>query len=77
MVMGEASWMVTIGVVLGLGGAVALGGVIASMLYGLKGWDPMTFALSSGLLVLVALGASWIPARRAAGVDPMEALRSE
>jgi hypothetical protein len=77
MVMREASWMVLIGVALGLGGAVALGSVIASMLYGLKGWDPVTFALSSGLLISVALGASWIPARRAAGLDPMRALRHE
>jgi ABC-type antimicrobial peptide transport system permease subunit len=77
MVMREASWMVAIGVVVGLGGATALGGVIASMLYGLKGWDPVTFAVSSGLLMLVGLGASWIPAQRAAGVDPMRALRHE
>jgi predicted permease len=77
MVMREASWMVAIGVVVGLGGAMALGGVIASMLYGLKGWDPVTFAVSSGLLMLVGLGASWIPAQRAAGVDPMRALRHE
>jgi ABC-type lipoprotein release transport system permease subunit len=47
------------------------------MLYGLKPWDPATFALSGALLILVALGASWIPARRAAGVDPMKALRHE
>jgi ABC-type antimicrobial peptide transport system permease subunit len=51
--------------------------VIASMLYGLKGWDPATFAISGTLLILVALAASWIPARRAAGVDPMRALRHE
>jgi predicted permease len=77
MVLREASWMVAIGVLVGLCGAMALGRVIASMLYGLKSWDPATFALSSALLILVALGASWIPARRAAGVDPMRALRHE
>jgi predicted permease len=77
MVLGEASWMVVIGVFVGMGGALALGRVIASMLYGLKGWDPATFAVSSVLLIAVALGASWIPARRAAGVDPMRALRHE
>jgi ABC-type lipoprotein release transport system permease subunit len=43
----------------------------------LKSWDPMTFAVSALLLILVALGASWIPARRAAGVDPIQALRHE
>jgi hypothetical protein len=46
-------------------------------LYGLKSWDRMTFAASSLLLILVALGASWNPARRAAGVDPIRALRHE
>jgi ABC-type antimicrobial peptide transport system permease subunit len=66
-----------IGVVAGVGAAMALGRVIASMLYGLKAWDPATFATSSALLILVALGASWIPARRAAGMDPMRALRHE
>jgi predicted permease len=77
MVLREASWMVAIGVAAGVGAALALGRVIASMLYGVKSWDLATYALSSGLLILVALGASWIPARRAAGVDPMRALRHE
>jgi predicted permease len=77
MVLSEASWIVVIGVVVGVGGAIALGRVIASMLYGLKGWDPATFAIAGTLMILVALAASWIPARRAAGVDPMRALRHE
>jgi ABC-type antimicrobial peptide transport system permease subunit len=63
--------------VVGVGAALALGRVIASMLFGVKSWDMATYALSSALLILVALGASWIPARRAAGVDPMKALRHE
>jgi predicted permease len=77
MVLSEASWIVVIGVVVGVGGAIALGRVIASMLYGLKGWDPATFSIAGTLMILVALAASWIPARRAAGVDPMRALRHE
>jgi predicted permease len=77
MVLGEASWMVAAGVAVGIAGALALGRLIGTMLYGLKPWDPSTFALSAALLILVALGASWIPARRAAGVDPMKALRHE
>ena len=77
MVLGEASWMVVIGVAIGMGGALALGRVIASMLYGLNSWDPVTFATASALLILVALGASWFPARRAANVDPIRALRHE
>jgi predicted permease len=77
MVLGEASWMVLIGVVAGVAGALALGRLIATMLFGLKPWDPPTFLLASALLILVALIATWIPARRAAGVDPMQALRHE
>jgi ABC-type antimicrobial peptide transport system permease subunit len=77
MVIGEASWMAAIGVAAGVAGALALGRVIASMLYGLKAWDPATILVSATLLIVVALAASWIPARRAAGVDPMRALRHE
>jgi ABC-type antimicrobial peptide transport system permease subunit len=77
MVLGEASWMVLMGVVAGVAGALALGRLVASMLYGLKAWDPATFVSASALLILVALAASSIPARRAAGVDPMRALRHE
>jgi predicted permease len=63
--------------VAGLAGALALGRVIGAMLYGLKPWDPATLAGSAALLLTVALAAGWIPARRAAGVDPMWALRHE
>jgi ABC-type antimicrobial peptide transport system permease subunit len=61
----------------GVGGALALGRVVASLLHGLKSWDPATFVGAATMLILVALGASWIPARRAAGVDPIRALRHE
>jgi predicted permease len=77
MVLREAAWMTSLGVAAGVGGALALGRVVASLLYGLKAWDPATFAGSATMLILVALGASWIPARRAAGVDPIRALRHE
>jgi ABC-type antimicrobial peptide transport system permease subunit len=77
MVLREAVWMTLLGVAAGVGGALALGRVVASLLYGLKPWDPATFAVAATVLVLVALAASWIPARRAAGVDPIRALRHE
>ena len=77
MILREASRLVAIGVVVGVCAALGMGRVIASMLYGLNSWDPMTLISSAALLIGVAIAASWIPARRAAGVDPMRALRHE
>ncbi|WP_058188365.1 ABC transporter permease [Terracidiphilus gabretensis] len=77
MVLREAWWMALIGVAAGLGAALAMGRLIASMLYGLKPWDPVTLGVAALLLVAVALAASWVPALRAASVEPMEALRHE
>jgi predicted permease len=77
MVLREAAWIVAIGMIAGMAAALGMGKVVASLLYGLKSWDPATLLSSAALLGLVALGASWIPARRAAGVDPMKALRHE
>ncbi|HEX3435921.1 MAG TPA: ABC transporter permease [Pseudacidobacterium sp.] len=77
MVLGEAWWLALVGVVIGLGAALGMGRLITSMLYGLKPYDPSTLAMAGLLLILVALAASWIPARRAASVDPMQALRHE
>ena len=64
-----------IGVVLGIGGALGLTRFLTKLLYEVKPTDPLTFVGVSLLLLLVALLASWVPARRAAKVDPMEALR--
>ena len=50
---------------------------MASLLYGVRPGDPLTFAAVAAALLLVALAASWIPARRAARIDPMQALRAE
>jgi ABC-type lipoprotein release transport system permease subunit len=47
------------------------------MLFGVQPWDPATLVAGALLLLGVALGASWIPARRAAAVQPMDALRHE
>jgi putative ABC transport system permease protein len=51
--------------------------VLASQLYGITRQDPLTYLTVAGLLALVALTASWLPARRATQVDPMLSLRSE
>jgi ABC-type antimicrobial peptide transport system permease subunit len=57
--------------------SLAAGRAAAALLYGLKPYDPPTFALAAALLAAVAISASFIPARRAARVDPMVALRYE
>lgn len=77
MVLGESAWIAVIGVAAGTIIALALARLIASMLYGLKAYDPLTFTASAALLLLVGLAASWIPARRAASLDPARALRHE
>jgi ABC-type antimicrobial peptide transport system permease subunit len=77
MVLSEASWLAAVGVVIGLGIALAMGRLITSMLYGLKTYDPVTITAAALLLIGVALGASLFPARRAARIDPIKALRHE
>lgn len=77
MVLGAAWWLTVAGILAGLAGALGTGRLIASMLYGLKPYDPSTLIGASILLMFVALAASWIPARRAARIDPMRALRNE
>ena len=77
LVVGGALKIVLIGVVLGLAGASMLTRVLSNLLYGVSVTDPSTFVSMSLLLVVIALLASYIPARRAAKVDPLIALRSE
>jgi ABC-type antimicrobial peptide transport system permease subunit len=66
-----------IGLLLGVAGALALGRVLASFIYGIAAYDPLTFAAVAALLATVALLASIIPAFRAARIEPTRALREE
>ena len=77
MILRESGWLAFGGVVVGIGAALALTRLVKSMLFGIQPWDPATLVAGSLLLLAVALAASWIPARRAAGVQPMDALRHE
>ena len=69
--------LTALGVAAGLGFFALVARFLRSLLYGVTPNDPVTLAGASALLVLIALLASWIPARRAARVDPAEALRAE
>jgi predicted permease len=77
MILRESTWLTTAGIVAGMGAALGLARLVKSMLYGIQPNDPPTIAAGVLTLLAVALAASWIPARRAAGVQPMEALRHE
>jgi putative ABC transport system permease protein len=77
LVVGEGVTLVIVGLTIGLGLALALSSVIRGLLYDVQPYDPPTLAAVGAALLAVALTASYMPARRAARVDPVQALRAE
>jgi putative ABC transport system permease protein len=77
MVMGHSTRLVLIGLVLGMGGALASGRLLSSLLFGVRSWDPASFLGAALVLGSVGTLAAWLPARRAVTIDPKEALRAD
>ena len=77
MILSEAGWLAAVGIGVGLICAVAAATLMKKMLYGTQSWDVFTLLSVAAVLGIAALAASYAPARRAASVDPVEALRTE
>jgi putative ABC transport system permease protein len=77
LVLGQGSRMAALGVVVGIVASLAISRLMSSLLFGIGATDPLTFAGVALLVSLIALGASYIPARRAMRIDPVKALRYE
>jgi putative ABC transport system permease protein len=77
LVLRRGAALTAAGVTLGIGMAIAGGRLVAGLLFGVSARDPMVFGAVATLLAVVALAASYVPARRAAAIDPAEVLRGE
>jgi putative ABC transport system permease protein len=77
LVVGQGLWLTVIGILAGLAGSVFLTQIMATMLVGVRPTDPITFSAITLLFLLIAMLACWLPARRAARMDPTMALRGE
>jgi ABC-type antimicrobial peptide transport system permease subunit len=77
MVLRESTWLTGVGIAVGLAAALGLTRLVKAMLFGVTPNDPIALVGGMALLFGVAFAATWVPARRAASVQPMEALRHE
>ena len=77
LILGEGAALALAGVAIGVAGALFATRLIQSWLFGIGRWDPLTFAGVVAGLLIMALIASFIPARRAMQVDPLKAIRSD
>jgi macrolide transport system ATP-binding/permease protein len=77
LILKEAGWLTAIGIGAGLACSLAVSKLMRELLFGVQAWDVPTLIAVAGVLAVSALLASYIPARRAASVNPVEALRAE
>ena len=77
MMMGVGARLTLLGVFIGLVGAFALTRLMASLLFEVNAINPLIFSIAALVLVAVAMAAAYLPSRRAASIDPMQALRTE
>jgi ABC-type antimicrobial peptide transport system permease subunit len=75
--VGEGLALALVGATLGIAGGLGAMRLIAQYVYSVRATDPVTFIIVASVLVVIAFAASYVPARRAAGVDPLIALRYE
>jgi ABC-type antimicrobial peptide transport system permease subunit len=77
LILKEASLLIAAGISVGLVASVAAAALLRGLLFGVRAADPQTLAAVAAVLAVAALLASYIPARRAASIDPVDALRAE
>jgi macrolide transport system ATP-binding/permease protein len=77
LILKEAGWLTTLGIAAGLLCSIPAGTLAGKLLFGVRAWDLPTLLAVAALLAFSALLASYLPARRAASVNPVEALRAE
>jgi ABC-type antimicrobial peptide transport system permease subunit len=77
LILSEAGWLTILGIAVGAAGSVGAASLIRNLLFGVDSWDVTTLAAVAAILWVAALVASFLPARRAASVNPVEALRAE
>jgi ABC-type antimicrobial peptide transport system permease subunit len=77
LILRQSMWMIFLGVGVGSAGALAAGRLLERSVAGVKSLEPLTFTMMVFLLILAALFASYVPARRASRIDPMRALRQD
>jgi predicted permease len=77
LILREAGWLIAVGMTIGLACSVAAAGVMGGLLFGVSAWDVPTLSAVAAVIGISALLASYIPARRAASVNPVDALRAD